>query len=121
VAEQNLDDANAGTALQEMRRKAVPQDMDAHPLADASRCARRTAGGVHGGLLDRLVLAAAGKQKAFWPRETPIAAQDAEQLPGQHGVALLAALAAFDPKTMRPLPVPAAFKPITSSTRSFAA
>jgi hypothetical protein len=30
-------------------------------------------------------------------RETPVAAQDAEQLLGQHDVALLAALAAFDP------------------------
>ena len=38
-----------------------------------------------------------GNKKSLGMREPPIAAQDAEQLLGQHDVALLAALAAFDP------------------------
>ena len=51
-----------------------------------------------GGWLDRPLLVAAREQKPFGMRETPIAAQDAKQLLGQHDVTLLAALAAaFDP------------------------
>ena len=75
----------------------MAQDVHAHALVDAGRGARRTAGGVQDGRLDRLVLVATWKQKPFGMRKTPIAAQDAEQLLGQHDVALLAALAAFDP------------------------
>lgn len=63
VAEQHLDDANVDAALQEMRREAVPQDMDAHSLVDASRRTRRTAGGVQDGLPDRLVLSRPGNKK----------------------------------------------------------
>ena len=75
----------------------MPQHVHAHALVDAGRDARRTAGGVQDGRLDRPVLVATRKQKPFRMRETPVAAQDAEQLLGQHDVALLAALAAFDP------------------------
>ena len=71
--------------------------MDAHALVDAGCAARRTASGVQDGRLDRPLLVAAREQKPFGMRETPIAAQDAEQLLGQHDVTLLAALAAFDP------------------------
>src|ERR1700739_3151458 len=95
--EQDLDDTNVDAALQEMRGEAVAQDVHAHALVDAGRGARRTAGGVQDGRLDRLVLVATWKQKPFGMRKTPIAAQNAEQLLGQHDVALLAALAAFDP------------------------
>ena len=97
VAEQNLDDADVDAAFQEMRREAVPQDMNAHPLVDTGGRARRTASGVQDGGLDRFVLVAPGKQKALGSRQTPITAQDAEQLLGQHDVAFLTALAALDP------------------------
>ena len=80
-----------------MGGEAVPQGVRRHALGDAGRGARRTAGGVQDGRLDRLVLVAAREQEPFGMRETPIAAQDAEQLLGQHDVALLAAPAAFDP------------------------
>jgi hypothetical protein len=75
----------------------MPEYVHAHALIDAGRDARRTAGGVQDGRLDRPVLVATREQKPFGMRETPVAAQDAEQLLGQHDVALLAALAAFDP------------------------
>ena len=44
-----------------------------------------------------LCLSRPGNRKSFGLRKPPIAAQDAEQLLGQHDVALLAALAVFDP------------------------
>jgi hypothetical protein len=52
---------------------------------------------VQHGRLDRPLLVAARKQKSSGLRKPPIAAQDAEQLPGQHDITLLAALAALDP------------------------
>src|ERR1700723_2521899 len=52
--------------------------------------------GSRGPCLLRPVLVAAWEQEPFGMCETPIAAQDTEQLLGQHDVALLAALAAFD-------------------------
>ena len=96
VSEQDLDDANVDAALQEMGREAVAQDVHAHALVDAGRDAGRTAGGVQDCRLDRPVLVAAREQEPFGMCATPIAAQDTEQLLGQHDVALLAALAAFD-------------------------
>ena len=80
----------------EMGREAVAQDVHAHALVDAGRDAGRTAGGVQDCRLDRPMLVAAREQEPFGTCETPIAAQDTEQLLGQHDVALLAALAAFD-------------------------
>src|ERR1700734_3864751 len=73
------------------------RNVHAHALVNAGGDARRTTGGVQHGRLDRPLLVAARKQKSSGLRKPPIAAQDAEQLPGQHDVTLLAALAAFDP------------------------
>jgi len=44
-----------GAVFQEMRREAVPQDMNAHPLVDTGGRARRTASGVRDVGLDRFV------------------------------------------------------------------
>ena len=46
---------------------------------------------------DGLVLVAPGKEKALGPRQTPVAARNCKQLLREHDVAVLAALAAFDP------------------------
>ena len=97
MSKKHLNDADVDPALQKVGGEAVPEYVHAHALVDAGRDARRTAGGVQDGRLDRSVLVATREQKPFGMRETPVAAQDAEQLLGQHDVALLAALAAFDP------------------------
>ena len=44
VAEQHLDDADVGSALQQMRGEGVPERVHRHPLVDASGGTRRAAG-----------------------------------------------------------------------------
>ena len=62
VAEQHLDDADIGAALQQMGGEAVPQRMHRHALGQAGRGAGRAAGGMQHLDVDRLALVAAGEQ-----------------------------------------------------------
>ena len=97
VAEQHLDDAHVGPVLQQMRREAVSQRVDRDLFAQAGHRAGRTAGGMQYGGVERPVLVTAGEQPALRPSQPPIAAENPQQLWGEHDVTVLAALALLDP------------------------
>ncbi len=62
VAEQRLDDAEVGTALQQVGGEAMPQCMHRDALAEAGRGACRTAGGMQHDGVDRMLRITPGKQ-----------------------------------------------------------
>jgi hypothetical protein len=80
VTQENLDDPDVGATFQQMRGEAVTQRVHRHPLGQAGRAAGRATGGVQHLDIDRLGLVTTGKQPVLWPGETPVGAQDAEQL-----------------------------------------
>ena len=90
MAQEHLNDAEVGASLQQMRGEAVPQRVHRRVLGQAGRGAGRTAGGVQHLDIDRLRFVAAGKQPMLRPRQTPVGAQDAEQLRRQHDIAVIA-------------------------------
>jgi hypothetical protein len=96
VAEQRLDDANVGAALQQVGGKAVPQSMYGDALAEARCGTCRAAGGMQHNGVDRMAGITPGKQPVRRPRQAPIGAQDAEKLRRQHDVAITTALALLD-------------------------
>src|SRR6202051_536060 len=77
--------------------KPVPQRMDRYLLAQPGRRACGTAGGVQYGYLKRPLLVAAGEQPVLRSGETPVAAQDRQQLWRQDPVTVLATLAVLNP------------------------
>lgn len=97
MAKQDLDDPDVGACLQQMRGEAMAQRMHRHPLGQARRRARRTAGGMQDLRVDRPVLIAASEQPLARLYQAPVAAQDRQQLRRQHGVTVLAAFALLDP------------------------
>ena len=96
MAEQYLDHANVDPALEKMGGEAVPQDVHRDLLADARRGAGRPAGRVQHRRLDRPACFPPREQPVCRAGKPPIGPQDAEQLRGEHDVALLAALAVLD-------------------------
>jgi hypothetical protein len=96
VAEQGLDDADVGAALQQMRGEAVPQRVHGDPLVELCRGAGGTAGHMQTFRVQRTRRVTAGEQPMGWPRQPPVAPQDAEQLRRQHDIAVFAALALLD-------------------------
>src|SRR6478736_6336790 len=76
---------------------AMPQRMDRYLLAQPGCRACGTAGGVQYGYLKRPLLVPAGEQPVLRSGETPVAAQDRQQLRRQHHVTVLAALAVLNP------------------------
>ena len=96
MAQQHLNDADVGAALQQMRGEAVPQRMHRDPLGQARRSASRAAGRMQHLDVERLRLVTAGEQPMLRTRQTPIGPQDGEQLRRQHDGAVLAAFAVLD-------------------------
>ena len=72
MSEQDLDDADVGTALQKMRGEAVAQRVHRHALGQAGRGASRAAGRMECLDGERLRLIPAGEQPVLWPRQTPL-------------------------------------------------
>src|SRR3954471_10582872 len=102
MAEQDLDDANVDVLLQEMRGEAVAQRVRRHPLLDPGGLGRRVDGAVHLTGRQRCDRIATREQPALRQHQAltlsfpPPGAQELEQVRGQHGVAVLAALALLD-------------------------
>src|SRR5215472_5310115 len=103
VSEQNLDDADIGLLLQEVGGKAVPQRMNADTLGDAGTPGRQANDPMHlAGT--RMPPAVAGKQPGLTGKHPSLLARDAppfaqylEQDGRENDVAILLALALFDP------------------------
>ncbi len=93
MTEQHLNDADVGPGLEQMRRKAVPQGMDCHRLAQVGLTCRLAAGFLQCGYADRFRRILAREQPPTRPNQAPVGAQDLQQLRRQHDVAILAALA----------------------------
>ena len=72
VAEQGLDDADVGAALQQMRGEAVPQRVHRHPLVQPGCGAGGAAGGMQRGRVQRVLRIAAGEQPVRRPRQPPV-------------------------------------------------
>src|SRR6516225_7293771 len=103
VSEQNLDDADIGLLLQKMRSKAVPQRMNTDALGDAgTRC--RQANEPMQLARTHVPPAVAGKQPGLAGGHPPLLARGAppftqyiEQAGRENDIAILLALALFDP------------------------
>ena len=80
MAEQRLDDADVGAALQQVGGEAVAQRVNGDALAETRRGTCRAAGGMQHDGMDRMLGIASGKQPVRGPRQAPIGAKDAEQL-----------------------------------------
>src|SRR5215211_8639329 len=104
VAEQRLDHANIDAVLEQMRGEAVPQRMRADALGDTGRVRRLDDDAMKLAGADRLACVLPRKQPAVAVHDTlltpdlPPLAQQSEQIAREHGVAILAALAALDPE-----------------------
>ena len=96
MAEQHLDDADVGAALQQVGGEAVPQRVGRDRLADPRSPPRQPTGRLQ--RADAHVLAGllARKQPRARPGPLPIGAQDLQQPRRQHRVAILATLAVLD-------------------------
>ena len=82
---------------------------------------RRAAGGMQDLGSIGLIFATAGKEPGRGSRQSPIGAQNAEQLRRQHDVAVLAAFAVLDPDDPCALSMSATLRPLTSEARNPAA
>src|SRR5580658_2069051 len=96
VAEQHLDDADVGAALQQVGGEAVAQGVERDPLVQRRRHRRGMADPAQlarGHWLSRI---AAGEEPALGPRRPPPGAQQLQEIWREHDVAVLAALALLD-------------------------
>ena len=93
VAQKHLDDADVDAALEQMGSKAVPERVHGDALGQPRRLGCRAAGRVQDLHVDRLALVAAGKQPLSRPGQTPVGAQDRQQLRRQHDGPVLRSLA----------------------------
>jgi hypothetical protein len=107
----------------------VPERMHGHALGQAWRGTGRTAGGVQHLDVDRRRLVPTGKQSVLGPGQTPVGAQDTQELGRQHDGAVLAAprlrrgklLPCSTRMTIRTLSISAIFRPTASDALSPAA
>ena len=76
VAEQDLDDADVGPALEQMGGEAVAQRVHGHRLGQARRRAADRQAACRTWRCDRPLVVAAGKQPLRRPRQPPIGPQD---------------------------------------------
>ncbi len=97
VAEQHLDDADVGLALEQMGGEGVPQRMERDPLVERRRRRGDMAGPVELAGGERLGRIAAREQPATEPGLPPPLPQQVQQIGREHDVAVLAALALLDP------------------------
>src|SRR5216683_5780641 len=97
VPEQHLDHANVGLLLQQMRGEAVPQRVQRDGFVDLGHLRRGMAGPVELPRREWVDWFLPGKQPALRASRLPPRTQQFEQVLGQHDVAVLAALALFDP------------------------
>src|SRR5713226_2768023 len=97
VPEQHLDHADVDLLLQEMGGEAVPQRVERDTLVDPGHLRRGMAGTIELACRQRLHRIAAREQPTLWPCRLPIGAQQLQQMPGQHDVAILVPLALLDP------------------------
>jgi hypothetical protein len=103
VSEQNLDDPDIGLLLQEMGGKTVPQGVDTDALGNAGACrgqanepmklARAHVLPAVAGKQPRL----AGRHPSLLARHPPPFAQQLEKVGRENDIAILLALALFDP------------------------
>src|SRR6266481_6074257 len=96
-SEQDLDHPNIGVLLQKMRRKAVTKGMRGHPLVDLGHVSRGMAGAPELARRHRIDRVHSGKQPPLWTGRLVPGAQQLEQMRREHHVAILVALALFDP------------------------
>src|SRR6185437_13527298 len=97
MSEQHLDHANVGLLLEQMRGKAMPQRVQGYRLVDLGHQRRGMAGAVELACRERVDPVLPGKQPALWPRFLPPGPQQIEEIPREHDIAVLVALALLDP------------------------
>src|ERR1700733_3477050 len=96
MAEQHLDDPNVSAGLEQVRGKTVPQRVDGDRLAQLCLTRRLTTGLLQRRGTHRLLWIVTGEQPSRRPRQSPVGAQDLQQLRRQHDVAIFATLALRD-------------------------
>src|SRR6202042_1764664 len=97
VAEQHLDHPDIGVLLQKMRRKAVTKGVRGNRLVDLGHLGGGIAGAPELARRHRVDRVHSGKQPALGACRLVPGAQQLEQMRRQHHVAILVALALFDP------------------------
>src|SRR5882757_2061000 len=97
VPQQDLDHPDIGVLLQQMRRKAVTKGVRGHRLADLGHLGRGIAGAPELARRHRVDRVHSGKQPPLWACRVVPGAQQLEQMRRKHHVAVLVALALFDP------------------------
>ena len=115
--EQNLDHPDVNVLLQQMGCKAVAQRVRRHPLGDLGRLSGSMNGAVElarGEMVDPVL---SGKQPDLRPRDTPLVAQQLEQLRREHRIAILAPLALLDTQQHTLESTSDTFSATTSETR----
>src|SRR6185437_13887799 len=80
-----------------MRGKAIPQRVQGYRLVDLGHQRRGMAGAVELACRERVDPVLPGKQPALWPRFLPPGPQQIEEIPREHDIAVLVALALLDP------------------------
>lgn len=102
MAKQDLDDADIDILFQKMRREAVAQGVRTDALADPGPLGRFLNGAMELPGRDRLRPALPGKEPAMGQHHAaplalaPLQTQQVQKMRGEHGVAILAALALLD-------------------------
>src|SRR6267154_79579 len=97
VPQQDLDHPDIGVLLQQMCRKAVTKGVRGHRLADLGHLGRGIAGAPELARRHRVDRVHSGKQPPLWACRVVPGAQQLEQMRRKHHVAVLFALALFDP------------------------
>src|ERR1700692_4279966 len=97
VPQQDLDHPDIGVLLQKMRRKAVTKGVRGHLLADLAHRGCAIAGGPELARRHRVDRVHSGKQPPLWACRVVPGAQQLKQMRRKHHVAVLVALALFDP------------------------
>src|SRR6201995_395117 len=97
VPQQDLDHPDIGVLLQKMRRKAMTKRVRRHALVDLRYLGRGIAGAPELARRHRVDRVHSGKQPPLWACHLVPGAQQLKQMRRQHHVAVLVALALFDP------------------------
>src|SRR5882672_12025798 len=97
MSQQDLDHPDIGVLLQQMCRKAVTKGVRGHRLADLGHLGRGIAGAPELAGRHRVDRVHSGKQPPLWACRVVPSAQQLEQMRRKHHVAVLVALALFDP------------------------
>ena len=123
MAQQHLNDADVGAALQQMRGEGCAAQRMHRDPAWSGPPQRKPSGRPHATHLDveRLRLVTAGEQPMLRTRQTPIGPQDGEQLHEQHDAVVQVALPPLPCSTrmtIRPLSMSATLRLTASEARN---